>query len=50
MYKNPRGLVKSVMMKRAEEMLRTSGKDVGEIAKECRFASPNYFIASFYRE
>lgn len=49
-YKNPRGLVKSVMMKRAEEMLRTSGKDVGEIAKECRFASPNYFIASFYRE
>ena len=49
-YKNPRGLVKRVMMKRAEEMLRTSGKDVGEIAKECRFASPNYFIASFYRE
>ena len=49
-YKNPRDLVKRVMLKRAEEMLRTSGEDIADIAKECRFSTPNYFIASFFRE
>ena len=49
-YKSPRELVKRVMMNRAEEMLRTSGEDVADIAVKCGFSSPNYFIASFFRE
>ena len=49
-YKSPRALVKRVMMDRAEEMLRTSGEDIADIAGKCRFSSPNYFIASFFHE
>lgn len=49
-YKSPRELVKRVMMNRAKEMLSTSGEDVADIATKCGFSSPNYFIASFFRE
>ena len=49
-YKSPRELVKRVMMKRAEELLRTSGEDIADIAEKCRFSSPNYFIGTFFRE
>ena len=49
-YKNPRDLVKRVMLQHAEEMLRTTGEDIADIAEKCRFSSPNYFIASFFRE
>ena len=49
-YKNPRELVKRVMMNRAKEMLRNSGEDIADIAEKCGFSSPNYFIASFFRE
>ncbi len=49
-YKSPHELVKRVMMKRAEELLRTSGEDIADIAEKCRFSSPNYFIGTFFRE
>ena len=49
-YKSPRELVKRVMMNRAEEMIRTTGEDIADIAEKCRFYSPNYFIASFFHE
>ena len=49
-YKSPRELVKRLMMKRAEELLRTSGEDIADIAEKCRFSSPNYFIGTFFRE
>ena len=49
-YKNPRELVKQVMIMRAEELLRTSGEDIADIAEKCHFSTPNYFIASFFRE
>ena len=49
-YKDPRALVKRVMLTRAEELLRTSGEDIADISKKCRFSTPNYFIASFFRE
>ena len=49
-YKDPRALEKRVMMNRAEELLRTSGDDIADIAEKCRFSSPNYFIASFFHE
>lgn len=48
-YKSPRDFVKHVMLQHGEELLRTSDMDIEDIAKACRFATPNYFIASFYR-
>ena len=49
-YKNPRELVKRVMMNHAKEMLLTSGDDIADIAEKCGFVSPNYFIATFFHE
>ena len=49
-YKSPRELVKRVMMNRAEEMIRTTGEDIADIAEKCHFSSPNYFIGSFFRK
>jgi len=34
---------------KARELLRYSGKPIEEIASECSFATPNFFIASFLR-
>ena len=49
-YKDPRTLVKKVRLIRAEKMLRNSGEDIADIARKCQFSTPNYFIASFFRE
>lgn len=49
-YKNPHELVKRVMLNRAEKMLCTTSEDIADIAEKCRFSSPNYFIASFFRK
>ena len=44
------GKSQKVAKARAEELLRTSGDDIADIAEKCRFSSPNYFIASFFHE
>lgn len=49
-YKNPRELVKRVMLNRAKDMLVSSGEDIADIAEKCGFSTPNYFVASFFRE
>jgi AraC-like DNA-binding protein len=49
-FKSPRPLAKSLMLKKAEELLTTTEKDLDQIASECGFVSPNYFIAAFYRK
>jgi len=49
-YKSPRPLAKTLMLAKASQLLLTSNKELDEIARECSFASPNYFIATFYRE
>lgn len=49
-FKNPRPLAKSLMLKKAEELLMTTEKDLEQISSECGFATPNYFIATFYRK
>ena len=49
-YKNPRPMAKALMLKRAEELLKTTEKDLEQIAAECGFVTPNFFIATFYRE
>ena len=49
-YKNPKALQKKLMIQKAEKLLVTSSMDIADIAKACNFSSPNYFIATFYRE
>ena len=41
-------MIKSLMLKKAEELLTMTEKDIEQIAAECGFVSPNYFIATFY--
>ena len=49
-FKNPQPLAKILMLKKAEQLLMTTEKDMEEISSECGFVTPNYFIATFYRE
>ena len=49
-YKSPRPMARTLMLKKAEELLKTTEKDLEQIAAECGFVTPNYFIATFYRE
>lgn len=48
-YKSPRPLIRKMMTDRAEELLKTTSKTIGEISEECGFVTPNFFIATFYR-
>ena len=47
-YKSPRSLTRTMMLKRAENLLTTSDKTIDKIAEECNFITPNYFIALFF--
>ena len=47
-YKNPRALVRIMRLEEAATKLRQNGADVEQVARDCGFATPNYFIASFY--
>ncbi len=49
-FKSPRPLAKTLMLKKAEQLLTMTEKDLDQIASECGFVSPNYFIATFYRK
>ena len=48
-YKSPRPLIRKMMTDRAEELLKTTSKTIGEISEQCGFVTPNFFIATFYR-
>ena len=45
---NPRRLMLGLHLEEAARMLRDTDKSIEEIAEECRFVSPNFFIASFF--
>ena len=47
-YKSPLTMTRMMMLKRAEKLLATSNKPIDEIADECCFISPNFFIALFF--
>ena len=47
-YKSPRSLTRTMMLKRAENLLTTSDKTIDKIAEECNYITPNYFIALFF--
>ncbi len=50
-YKNPRPVALQMMLSRASELLKKNKeKDIAEIAAECGFVSPNYFISQFYHK
>ena len=49
-YKSPRPLAKTLMLKKAKELLVTTEKDFEEISTECGFVTPNFFIATFFHE
>lgn len=50
LYKSPRTLVLKLRLQKAAEMLLKADRQtaVEDVARECRFVSTNYFIASFY--
>jgi AraC-like DNA-binding protein len=50
LYRNPRFMARYILLQRAGELLRTTDMTVEEIAHECRFSSPNYFMGNFFHE
>jgi AraC-like DNA-binding protein len=50
LYKSPRSLTRVVKLRKAAELLLTTDKEINEIAQECGFYTPNYFIGNFYHE
>jgi AraC-like DNA-binding protein len=49
-FKNPRPLLLAIKLKHAKELMDNNPyRTVEDIARECGFVSPNYFIAAFYR-
>lgn len=49
-FKNPRPLILAMKLKHAKELMDNNPyRTVEDIARECGFVSPNYFIAAFYR-
>ena len=45
---NPRLLIRLLRLEEARQLLCNTTLSISEIADRCRFASPNYFISSFY--
>jgi AraC-like DNA-binding protein len=50
LYKSPMLLARSLRLQHAAELLDLTDKTIEEIALECKFSSPNYFIANFYHK
>lgn len=48
LYKSPRELIRVARIERAAQMLKETNKTIENIAHECGFYSPNYFIGSFF--
>lgn len=50
LYKNPRELARVFRLQRAANLLRTTNFSIENIAKECGFYTPNYFLGNFFHE
>mgnify|MGYP002855593433 CR=1 FL=1 len=50
LYKSPRALARTLRLQRAADLLKTTDKSVENVAAECGFLSPNYFIANFFHK
>lgn len=47
---SPRFLIKKLRLQEAAELLCNTTMSIEDIASECAFSSPNYFISSFYHQ
>lgn len=50
LYKSPMLLTRSLRLQQAAYLLDETDKSIEEISLECKFSSPNYFIANFYHK
>jgi len=50
LYKNPRLLARHILLNKAALLLKTTDKPVEQIANECGFYTPNFFIGNFFHE
>ena len=49
-FKSPRALIKETRLVEGEKLLRNTKMTIPEIAEQCGFITPNYFIASFFQK
>jgi len=47
-YKSPHDLASILRLRQAADLLRTTQKSVEDVANECGFYTPNYFIGNFF--
>lgn len=50
LYKNPREMARIINLQKAAELLRSTDMSIEQIALECKFYTPNYFIGNFFHE
>jgi len=50
LYKNPRELVLKMRLDKSVQLLKTSDMTLEQIATECGFYTPNYFMGNFFHE
>ncbi|MCR4603725.1 MAG: helix-turn-helix domain-containing protein [Prevotella sp.] len=50
LYKNPRDLILKVRLEKSTQMLKTTNMSLEQIAAECGFYTPNYFMGNFFHE
>ena len=50
LYKSPREMARIIKLRKAAELLRSTDMSVEQIALECKFYTPNYFIGNFFHE
>lgn len=50
LYKNPRALAQLIKLRKAADMLSNTELTVEQVADECGFYTPNYFMGVFFHE
>jgi len=48
LYKSPRQIALVLRLQQAADLLLNTSMEVEDVAGQCNFVSPNFFIASFY--
>lgn len=50
LYKSPHDLVRTIRLQKGADLLATTDMTVEEVANECGFHTPNYFMGNFFHE
>ena len=48
LYKSPRALTRSIRLDKSAHLLATTDMSIEQVALECGFYTPNYFIGNFF--